>query len=100
MIMMMNTLLQFNLKSRRRMLSQRLTLKLGRMILPNSDDDDEYEEFLAKDGNRWSPNSIPQAKIVNRNIIRQRRGEANFSILYTDKQIFKSLISPQVLGAK
>lgn len=73
-----------------------------------SDGEEEYDsddyggeeeatfDLSTKDGTQWSSTPLPTSRTRKRNILRQKGGAANFSNLLTAKEIFQSIISPEM----
>lgn len=55
---------------------------------------ESFESILtAKDGTRWQSEPLPRTQTSSRNIIRQRGGPASFCKLYSQMEVFKSILS-------
>ncbi|CAJ0966351.1 unnamed protein product [Ranitomeya imitator] len=52
--------------------------------------------WTAKDETQWCSNPLPNAQTKSRNVLRQRGGPAAISNLYTAKELFKSIMTPEV----
>lgn len=51
------------------------------------------QEFLAKDGTRWSSQPLQRRQTIQRNVIRDKGGPAHFTKNLSAKQIFKRILS-------
>ncbi|XP_077129868.1 uncharacterized protein LOC143785081 [Ranitomeya variabilis] len=52
--------------------------------------------WTAKDETQWCSNPLPNAQTKSRNVLRQRGGPAAISNLYTAKELFKSIMTPEM----
>lgn len=52
--------------------------------------------WIAKDETEWHRDPLPTAQTRSRNILRQRGGPAATSNLFTEKELFKSIMSPEM----
>lgn len=70
----------------------------------NDDDDYDSDDVLdeavfdlsTKDGTQWSSSPLPASQTRKRNILRQHGGAAKYSNMYTAKEVFKTLITPEM----
>lgn len=52
--------------------------------------------WTAKDGSQWRSDPLPSVQTRSRNVLRQRGGPAAISNLYTAKELFKSIMTPEI----
>lgn len=68
----------------------------------DSDENVDEEEaptkttWAGKDGTQWSDTSSIQRQTIGRNILHEKSGASSFSRSYTAREIFKSIISPEM----